>query len=231
MKKKNVQYGLIALTLLLGAALAYWIAGDYHDYQKGPRSEFSLEGLGALLLFFIGGVYFFLFFVAGLIVRKFSKEIGKSVHIACAVSFPIVVFLMIGALIIAEKREGASREKNRALRHQQNLEWQAKQNAEEIAVEAALSANPNDTQALIKRADRHYTYFRFNEAVHDLERVITLDPKNVLAHERIARSFTAMQRYDEAITHYEKAILLAPEKKKILMHSIEQCRDLKQGSH
>lgn len=226
MIEKATSYGLIALTAILGSFAAVSIG---NDYQRGANSEFNLTGLPSLLMIALLLSYLLVLVGVGSALRFFNKKsLGQTVHRACLISLPLLIVMTVGALILSDTRGQHERQRRNEATETINRERQQQEQTQIAIFKKILQADPNNTPALIKRAEMGYNRFRFNEAIVDYSRVISLEPQNAEARKGLARSLVAIHKFDEAILHYQAAIEIVPAEKELLTSSIQQCRDLKQ---
>lgn len=225
-KEKVTRYGIALVTVLLGLYAGSLIADDY---RRGPNSEFDLSGLRSLVVVGVAASHFVLLAVAGLALRVFGKKRwGKAVHVACLLSLPFVVLSIGAGGFLAEARGARESERRDRETEARNAAAQAAATEQATSVERALRANPNDANALSRRAEQSARRNDFNAVVVDLQKVTALEPNNAQAHIDLARALTATQRYDEAIAAYEVAMRVDPAQAASLTSAIRQCRSLAQ---
>ncbi|TAK19913.1 MAG: tetratricopeptide repeat protein [Myxococcaceae bacterium] len=214
------------MTVLLGLYAASLVAGDY---SRGPNSEFDLSGLRSLVVIGLAATHFVLLAVAGLALRLSGrKSWGRAVHMACALSLPLVVLSIGGGGLLSQARSARESERRDRETEARNVAARAAEAAQAASIERALRANPSDTSALSRRAEQSARRNDFGNAIVDLRRVIALEPDNVQAHVELARALTATQKYDEAIAAYEAAMRLNPSLTATLAPAVRQCRELGQ---
>lgn len=77
--------------------------------------------------------------------------------------------------------------------------------AEELLTEA-LSYNSSSIDVLIQRGAARINLLRFQDALSDFEKVLTLDPENSTALTNTALCYNHLKEFDKAITYAEKSI-------------------------
>ena len=70
----------------------------------------------------------------------------------------------------------------------------------------AVELNPGDAEAWYYLGRAKYNEERFQEAVHAFEQCLARDTKNIKAEDNLGLSYAALDRREEAVTAYEKAI-------------------------
>jgi TPR repeat protein len=85
------------------------------------------------------------------------------------------------------------------------------QDAETLANEA-LQAYPEEPSYLDTRGWIRFRLDRPEEALHDLEQAVALDPEYAASHDRLGDVYAALGRHDEAKAHWQRALELpSPE--------------------
>ena len=74
----------------------------------------------------------------------------------------------------------------------------------------ALASSPDDPDILRIMSVNSALQFKFDDALELIDRVISLSPKNALAHSNRGNILKELQRYEEALVSFDKAIALLP---------------------
>ena len=80
-----------------------------------------------------------------------------------------------------------------------------------IAAASALDANPDSKEALIARSRGFALLKNYNEAIEDMNYVLSLDPDNIEAHYRRGTYYKDSNKPQEAIRDFELTLKLQPD--------------------
>lgn len=79
-----------------------------------------------------------------------------------------------------------------------------------VALNAALTLDPNSTEAYLFRGLSFSNMGRYNEALDDYNKVLTTDPKNLKALNNRGVVYWKLERYDEAMNDYKTSLSIRP---------------------
>jgi tetratricopeptide (TPR) repeat protein len=78
-----------------------------------------------------------------------------------------------------------------------------------VALSPALQTHPDCVLGLLKRAELYVAWGRHVTAIIDLTRVLDLEPNNAEVLERRGDCYDKLERYDEAVRDYSKAMSIS----------------------
>ena len=73
-----------------------------------------------------------------------------------------------------------------------------------------LEANPENTEALVKRGDILQRLRRYDDAVHSYDRALKIQPGDKNALNRRGNAFLELNRHEDALESYDRALEIAP---------------------
>lgn len=98
-------------------------------------------------------------------------------------------------------------------------------------LQARLTANPGDTEALFELGERYFQAGRWQDTIDWFTKLVTLDPGHVHAYTDIGTASFNLARFDEARAAWSEALRLAPDDPQVhynlgYLHAYGRPRDL-----
>ena len=213
---KNIKYFPVILTAVLGVAMLLFL----HDFHFS--NEF--EGFKILFIFISWPIYFLVYFIAAIFIRK--REKTKSVFKIFLRSF-IVFCIFAGIASVKFHFDG----KAWIVKKHQEFEQRNKTQADYIAnINDKIKKDPNNAVLLTNRGKYNVSRFhKHKEAILDYEMAISLDPGYVKAYQELGYVLMVEKRFDDAIVLYKgilkkaelQTIKLSQQEKDFFLRSIK----------